>query len=57
VSDTSSSGTEQCPLEDSGAYNPPEVKYCPSCGGGVKETDTPTQYRCTNSGEVFYVEV
>lgn len=47
----------ECPLTDSGAYNPPDVEYCPSCGGDVEETDTPTMYRCAESGETFYVEV
>jgi len=48
---------EDCPLVDSGAYNPPKVNYCPSCGGEVKSTVVATQYRCMDSGEVFYVEV
>lgn len=57
MSDAETGGTDRCPLEDSGAYNPPKVNCCPSCGGDVEDTDTATMYRCLNSGEVFYVEV
>ena len=48
---------EECPLVDSGSYNPPEVNHCPSCGAKAEPTDTATMFRCTNSGEIFYVEV
>jgi hypothetical protein len=54
--DTTETGTD-CPLTDSGPYNPPEVRFCPSCGSEVEPTDTPTEYECSKSGETFYVEV
>lgn len=46
----------ECPLPDTGASTPLDVSYCPACGGTVEATDTPTMFRCAESGDVFYVE-
>jgi len=48
----------ECEWGDIGAYAIVEraVNFCPSCGASAESTDVPTQFRCSESEELFYVE-
>ena len=46
----------ECELGDSGVFEYIEVNYCPSCGSDVEDVETPTAWKCTQSGEWFFIE-
>lgn len=51
-------GESDCGFHEVGGYELVEkaVNYCPSCGAEATGTTTPTMFKCSESGEVFYVE-
>lgn len=53
----STENTQQCGFVAAGPFGEPPVNVCPSCGGDAISLQTPTRYRCAETGEVFYVEL
>lgn len=50
----------ECRFVELGAYSVVSteiIEYCPSCSAPVEADDAPGKFKCTNSGETFWIEL